>query len=250
MKNSLAMAILLSFIVLLSCGDDNGSTGPDDNVNFGNLTLNLQNMMPNIGEKLFLRVISENDVLQLQATIDVIESPIQIVSIPDVLDLSSDHLELYVDFNQNGVYDAPPTDQAWRVDIPSNGNVSFSHNTNFTDISIPQYSFTGGPMILNFQNFTNYIGDLMEIRVIERETGRVVGFYRFNGIPNAVFTAYLPQIIEDDRSYNIDFYVDRNQTKSYDPPPEDHAWRIETTGSNSGISINFSHNLDFTDIDF
>ncbi|NIP41141.1 MAG: hypothetical protein GWO41_00650, partial [candidate division Zixibacteria bacterium] len=70
-------------------------------------------------------------------------------------------------------------------------------------------------MILNFQNFTNYIGDLMEIRVIERETGRVVGFYRFNGIPNAVFTAYLPQIIEDDRSYNIDFYVDRNQTKSY-----------------------------------
>jgi hypothetical protein len=90
----------------------------------------------------------------------------------------------------------------------------------------------------------------MEIRVIERESKRVVGFYRFDEIPNAVFTAYLPQVIENDMPYQIDFYVDRNQTKSYDPPPEDHAWRIETIGTGSGLSINFSHNLDFTDIDF
>jgi hypothetical protein len=48
------------------------------------------------------------------------------------------NVEFYADHNGNGVYDAPPTDHAWRISFNSStGNFvqNFSHNANFADIN-------------------------------------------------------------------------------------------------------------------
>jgi hypothetical protein len=46
-------------------------------------------------------------------------------------------IDFYADHNQNGSYDAPPTDHAWRItvnDLVGDSVVTFTHNTDFTDI--------------------------------------------------------------------------------------------------------------------
>ncbi len=50
---------------------------------------------------------------------------------------SSYVVDFYADHNGNGMYDLPPTDHAWRVDVGQamgDVDVEFMHNTNFTDI--------------------------------------------------------------------------------------------------------------------
>jgi len=36
----------------------------------------------------------------------------------------------------------------------------------------------------------------------------------------------------------------------YDPPPTDHAWRLEISEVTEGTSLTFTHNTNFTDIDW
>ena len=46
-------------------------------------------------------------------------------------------LDFFADLNGNGLYEAPPTDQAWRlqnVTTVGDQNLEFSHNQDYTDI--------------------------------------------------------------------------------------------------------------------
>jgi hypothetical protein len=57
------------------------------------------------------------------------------------LELGNDYyVDFYADHNGNGVYDPPPADHAWRLDlmnVTGDSGLDFSHNTNFTDIQWP-----------------------------------------------------------------------------------------------------------------
>jgi predicted lipoprotein with Yx(FWY)xxD motif len=49
-------------------------------------------------------------------------------------------VDFYADHNTNGMYDAPPTDHAWRIETgeaTGDVDIDFMHNTNFTDIQPP-----------------------------------------------------------------------------------------------------------------
>ena len=48
-------------------------------------------------------------------------------------------IDFYVDQNNNGIYDPPPTDFAWRLELnqaQGNDTLTFTSNTNFTDIGL------------------------------------------------------------------------------------------------------------------
>ncbi len=49
-------------------------------------------------------------------------------------------------------------------------------------------------------------------------------------------------------SYDIDFYADFNGNGQYDAPGTDHAWRLSYDYAGGYASIDFSHNVTFTDI--
>ena len=53
-----------------------------------------------------------------------------------------------------------------------------------------------------------------------------------------------------DHDYNVDFYADHNGNGAYDSPPNDHAWRLTFNSSTGNFVQNFSHNANFTDINW
>jgi hypothetical protein len=244
---ALALSIMIAAVLGLY-GCSSNSTGPSDNLK--DLTLNLNNMNSNVGQEITIRVMSSDNVLQSQAIINVLESADASITIPNIIDDGSYHIDMFADVNDNGSYDPPPTDDAWRIDIPASGIVNFSYNTNVADISMPAFAARGNNFKLNLLNFVDEVGKTMELRVIEGSENRTVGAYRFDEIPNIVFTVEIPGIILDGANYHIDFYIDMNVNNEYDPPPEDEAWSVSQKGTSSGLSFTFSHNIDWTDIHF
>jgi hypothetical protein len=60
------------------------------------------------------------------------------ISIPGIVHLDGVYqIDFFSDFNGNGIYDAPPTDHAWRITLTAGGEgivADFAHNTDFTDV--------------------------------------------------------------------------------------------------------------------
>jgi len=53
----------------------------------------------------------------------------------------ANHIDFYADFNDNGDYDPPPTDHAWRITVHAregaNKDVLIQHDTDYVDIKWP-----------------------------------------------------------------------------------------------------------------
>jgi hypothetical protein len=62
-------------------------------------------------------------------------------SFPHALDRGESYdIEFWTDYNQNGIYDPPPTDHAWRTtlnEISDNQLATLTHSTNWVDIGSP-----------------------------------------------------------------------------------------------------------------
>lgn len=209
------------------------------------LTVNFNDMSPHVGQLLELRV--EDDLTSEEVGRARLESISQAdfqINIPGIMPDRQYNVEFYADFNQNGVYDAPPADHVWELKLEStNGDVSteFTHNTDFTDIGW-KYLYT-----INFLDMSPHVGQMLELRVYRSDTGEEVGRTNIDAIVGPNFSISIPQIeIEDD--YTVDFYADFNGSGSYDAPPADHAWRLTFNSTTGNFVQNFSHNTDFTDI--
>ena len=102
------------------------------------LTLRFSGMNPHQGQKLmmYLKDIDSDqyvDTVELSEIVDVEFDLESFMLMPG----SSYVIDFYADHNGNGIYDAPPTDHAWRIDLPEvegDTKVEFTHNTAFTDI--------------------------------------------------------------------------------------------------------------------
>jgi len=98
-------------------------------------------MSPHLGEGFFLRVsnvATEEEITRL--SIAEIPATAFDFEISGLVVGESYQVDLFVDVNGNGRYDAPPIDHAWRIDLPnmqSDGSLTFIHNTMFTDIGWP-----------------------------------------------------------------------------------------------------------------
>jgi hypothetical protein len=149
------------------------------------------------------------------------------------------------------MYDAPPTDHAWRLDIAASGDetLAFMHNTDFTDIATPAVT-EAEDFTFMATDMSPHDGQRFELRVIEADSGRLVGRYVLGAIAAADFTLTLPGIVANGTDYQVDFHADLDNDGNYDPPPTDHAWRETGTADASGLTINFAHNTTFTDVQF
>lgn len=102
------------------------------------LTVHFTGMVPHVGEMLTL-YLKQLDTGEYKDTVVVESIPdptFDVVSYKIMPGLSYD-IDFYADHNKNGMYDAPPTDHAWRLvlnNVEGDTIVDFAHNTNFTDI--------------------------------------------------------------------------------------------------------------------
>jgi hypothetical protein len=161
-------------------------------------------------------------------------------------------VDFFADVSGDRAYTSASTDEAWSrpVSAGPTPTINFAHNTTYTDISTPAYVPIGADFTFHATGMTPHVGQQFELRVIVAETGQVVGLYHLSAIRAATFDITIPGVIANSVGYRIDFWADANNNGQYDSPPADHAWRVAATGTTTGLSASFTHNTDFTDVNF
>lgn len=125
----------------VSIPGDASSTPSGDGQLFS-LDLHLTQMDPHLGQKVVVGVI-ETSVNILVSTVEIASLSIADTHIVllNILEWGKPYqIDFFADLNQNGIYDAPPADHAWRLMtgiVRDNIAIDFAHNTDFTDISGP-----------------------------------------------------------------------------------------------------------------
>ncbi|MEE9431563.1 MAG: T9SS type A sorting domain-containing protein [Melioribacteraceae bacterium] len=227
-------------------GDANFVSSPGDlnSTSLLPLTISFSGMNPHIGQMLKLRVIDRTTGKEVgRTTVDTISQSFDVV-LDAVLQGRSYYIDMFADHNGNGLYDAPPTDHAWRIelnDAQGNDNVSFSHNTDFVDIEW-DYMLT-----INITGMTPHLGKLLELRVEDDLSSEEVGRIRIESISEADFTVEIPGI-KLGKEYKVEFYADHNGNGIYDAPPTDHTWKLQFENSTGDVAVDFAHNTDFKDV--
>ena len=155
------------------------------------------------------------------------------------------YVEFFADLNNNGRFDPAPTDHAWRLELMNvarDTTLSFSHNINFTDIAWKDQ------LTVVISGLDTHIGKRLSLRVKNSSNGQETGrYYRNIDLPEIAVS--LPALSAG-MDFQADFYIDDNNDGIYDPPPQDHAWRVENTDNIGNTTLNFTHNEIFTDINW
>ena len=216
------------------------ASGPFD------FTLSLSSMDPHAGQTAWLRIVDQADASELvRSKKDSVEAAFDWVFTGILEAGHSYNVDLWVDFNGNGVYDVPSTDHAWRIsvaDVSDNVTESFVHNVTFTDIEWI-YAVT-----MSFTEMSPHLDQLLSIRLVDSTSGTEVVRDTMT-VSSAAFSVTLAGI-DSGTVYNVDFYSDHNGNGSYDAPPADHAWRVSFTPGTGDTTLSFVHNTDFTDIEW
>ncbi len=221
------------------------------NVNFSEINfkhmykLEFAGMSPHLGQKLEVRLVEMTSMREAgRVKVDAIPSDEFDVFLPFINTGETYYVDFYADHNGNGVYDAPPTDHAWRMeltDVEGDEDDEFIHNTNFTDIG---WSYR---LTLNATGMNPHLGQLFELRLVNQATLAEAGRMRLDSIVLADFAASAIGL-ELGEDYFVDFYADHSGNGMYDPPPTDHAWRLELNDVAGDSELDFAHNTNFTDI--
>ena len=205
------------------------------------LTINMNAMTPHVGQTGWLLVTDNDSGEEIERSSGTIEENFTL-KVPGIVAGHSYTVEIFADHNSNGYYDPPPTDHAWRMEIQDAGPgevLDFTHNTNFTDIEWEHRA------VVNLSGMTPHLGQEIYFALIDVETGEVVD--RKSEIVEESFTVELGELING-KSYYLDFFSDHNDNGFYDPPPADHAWRLEIPSALGDDTLDFAHNTNFTDI--
>lgn len=212
----------------------------------GLFKLQFSGMTPHLGQSVSVRLIETVSGKEAGRGVRNADLAAFSLGVPCLENGKTYQVDFYADLNENGIYDAPPVDHAWRLtsgSISGDKSLLFSHNTSFTDIGW-SYMIT-----LHGSGLTPHLGQLFEMRIFNAQTfyesGRIT-------IPELLVPEVFLELPGHDLggTYNIDFYADMNENGGYDPPPADHAWREIVAGLVNDTIVDFEHNTDFTDIDW
>lgn len=215
------------------------------------ITISFISMDPHLGQDLYLYL---RNAVGGEFVDSLIISPVDAADFDAVFDSvpggSDYNLDFYADLNENGVYDAPPADHAWRIELPSfdsDTTLEFVHNTDFTDI----FPADGGEDIymltISFVGMDPHLDQNLILYLRDPVSGDFVDSVKVEPVSEADFEVVFDSVAAN-TDYNLDFYADLNQNDAYDVPPADHAWRILLSGISADTTIEFVHNTEFTDI--
>jgi hypothetical protein len=137
------------------------------------LTVNFTDMTPHLEQvmKLYLRN-SETLAFIDSTAVDPIQQAAFGISLFSIMPDSSYNIDFYVDFNENGMYDIPPDDHAWRIpllDVRGDTVVNFAHNTDFTDIGLAVISGIDDLNGNGFSTFPNPVNNELIIRTKQHD---------------------------------------------------------------------------------
>jgi len=214
-----------------------------------NISVDFTGMTPHIGQKFEARLISKKTMKEVDRTlVSSIAGATFSLALNNAVVGESYWVDMYADFNNNGIYDMIPTDHAWRIDadviVSGMNSIAFAHNTNFDEINWKH------ELTFNLTNMNPHIGQLFEVRLIDINQNLLeVSRQTVGSIATANFDLIFPAL-ENGHSYYLEFYADFNGNGIYDAIPTDHAWRLRIDNVSGDMSVAFSHNTNFSEIDW
>ena len=114
------------------------------------LTLQFRGMNTYLGQRFEVRVLDKATGGEVgRQGVQAIDNPDFDLELFTTIIGESYQIDFYADQNNNGTYDSPPTDAAWRLDLDQaqgNDSLTFISNSNFTD--------TGFPTLLDFDQYS------------------------------------------------------------------------------------------------
>jgi hypothetical protein len=260
-------------------GGNSGKAGDDDNAgssadagtngsgcgNPRTLCLRIRNFTPHLTQLVQTDLVTNADnTLRARAILDplgaesegnadvVLPMAIPENEVPDQDADSPLHLEIYADQNEDGMYTLNE-DHDWNVDLPANGRLVYTHNSDFSSLDPPPRG-RGADFTMHFRGMGTHMGVRLEVMVIEVSDGvpsRTVGMYRLAAVREDTFDVVIPGIIDPGNiSYLVEFYADTNDNKAYDDPPIDHAWTRSGESNDKGFELSFEHGVEFMALKF
>ena len=103
-------------------------------------------------------------------------------------------------------------------------------------------------LTVNFSMMSPHVGQDIWLTVIDK--GSMTEISRVQTTGEQAFVIEIPGILEDGKSYQVDFFADNNKNGYYDPPSVDHAWRLEIEDALGDETLEFSHQIAFTDVEW
>lgn len=208
------------------------------------LTVSFTGMTPHVGQTLWLAVVDQATKKEIGRVKKSVTAAAFTIDVPGIESGKSYNVDFYADHNKNGSYNAPPADHAWRLqasNVSGNTTLNFAHNTTFTDIAWKN------KLTVNFTSMTPHLGQKLSLYVRNATTGVYLDTVIVASIATAAFEVNSWKVASGG-SYKVDFYADHNKNGIYNPPPTDHAWRINLNAIKGDTIVSFVHNTTFTDI--
>jgi hypothetical protein len=115
------------------------------------------------------------------------------------------------------------------------------------DIIIP--SLPDGDLAIQFEGFDPHVGQLFRVRVVDTGSGITVGCKEISPVPSPTFTVFFSQALTGG-DYDVEYFADMNGSGGYDPPPTDHAWRVDLGVLSGDADITLPHDTNFVDVGF
>lgn len=159
-------------------------------------------------------------------------------------------VSFFADTDENGGYSPPPADHAWSLSVPAGYDdvvLEFEHDDRYVDIErdAPRAAES---LVVSFRDMQEYYKHPLDVRVIERETGRLVG-RQLREVPGDRFDLTIGGVIEKGVSYQVDVAVDIDEDGHYDRIIDD-SWRIVGTADSHGLAMTFVPNGPYVDVGF
>ncbi len=227
------------------------------NVNYFDVKFTAKSMLPHFNEYLEVRIVDRLNHVQAKAIYDEIVYADFTIHLARVIPKANApyRLDFWADHNLSGRYDGivggvNDKDHAWRrvlaEPLPedmrlvgSRYELEFLHDTSFVDIftDLDGNPISGEDTLLPCDvgvTAKAYVGKMVELRVVEKASGRLVGLYR-QGRARETFHALIPGILDEQTQYDVSVYVDANDSGSYDEG--DPSWKLEFTSKETGAAI-------------
>jgi hypothetical protein len=209
------------------------------------LTIELSGWDGNLNRFMQFRAAPPDNSWQIMAVIhEGVPTPSYRFELPNSLLADVDYrLDFWVDTDQSGGYNRPPTDHAWSLPLSAGTAdivIDFPHNTNFTDIErMPPIHDSS--LLLSATHMFMYAPRLIDVRAIERGTGRLSG-RQLREIPGDEFVVTVGSVIHGGLEYDVVVTIDENNDGKT-VLESDPTWHIAATANDEGLRVPFSPDL-------
>ncbi|AKU98398.1 hypothetical protein AKJ09_05062 [Labilithrix luteola] len=227
---------------------------------FYDVRFSARSMTSHLGEYFEIRVVDRADRVQAKAVCTHLAQPDFSLYMKGVVPKTNPpyRLDFWADHNNSGKYDGieggiNEKDHAWRrvlADplpedvrfIDNRYEVNFLHDTAFVDIftDLTGKKISGEdtllPFNLNIVGATAYVGKVIEVRVVEKESGRLVGLHR-QGSAVDTYPAQILGILDEQTPYEVSTYVDANGDGKFSAG--DPSWKVDLVSTSNGIASDF-----------